>query len=302
MSTNHAGTLVVLRHGIKSNAGALWTLEQHLRKVLPGCTVDNQTYDWGDFVLHSGISLAEDVLAKLTGSDPPKRVIFVGHSQGGLVCRVAVATLCGRVDLLEALRFRTTPHDGYYTVAQQQLKALPMKYTHMQLDAACDAVFSVVMLGTPNAGAISNGQMTIEASAIAWGTRKLASLRWKNFDELTSDRLFTLLQGVRVRRVQYVSISGSSASRYSSLTSAHLSLAQIPVLNRLAVALDLPNDGVVEDSSVDLRESPLPCEIADLDQQYEHVRSYTECIRVGHTDLHSDQNVLDALDRIPRWK
>lgn len=233
MSASYANTLVVLRHGVRSSA-AMAELRKYMEKTPPGCKIDNEDYDWEDFVLHNGIELAEQVLDTLAKKPALTRVIFAGHSQGGLVCRVAVAALCARAELRAALWLRTTAHSAS--------------------------------------------------------------------DEATGDRLFTILQKVRVRRVQYVSISGSSVSRYSSLASAHLSLAQIPVIGRLAPALDLPNDGVVEDSSVDLRESPLPPEIADLDRQYQHVRCYIECVRMRHTDLHSDENVLNALENVSRWR
>ena len=296
----HGDTLIVLRHGIRSSHDAMAKIEQRLKTMLPGCTTDNETYDWGDFVLHSGIALAGYVIEKLNETGRTK-VILIGHSQGGLVCRVAVAALCARADFVHAVRKRATPGGGYYTLADQALQRLAAGYTHAQLDAAKAAVHSVVLLGTPNAGAITNGQLAVEMTLALRALKKLASVKWRNFDELTTDRLFTLLQDLRVRRVRYVSVSGSSFNRYSDFTSSHLSLLDLPLLSRLAPSLALPNDGVVEDVSVNMREAPLPPEIADLDAQYTHVRCYTECIRVAHGELHSDPNTLDALESVSGW-
>lgn len=293
-------TLVVIRHGILSSTTAMEKIEARLKETLPGCTIDNEDYDWEEYVLHSGIALAGHVLDLLAQSPKLRKVIFVGHSQGGLVCRVAVATLCARTDLLAALLAPAMLGDAYYKLAEDALKSLVARHA-ARLDAARDAMHSVVMLGTPNAGAISNGQLAIEAGLFMRAARRIGNrLKWRNFDELSTDRLFTILQHVRVHHVRYVSVSGSSVNRYS--TGTMQVLKSIPVLSRLAPSLDLPNDGVVEDTSVDLREAPLPPEIADLERQYRHVRSYSECIRVSHVTVHSDRNVFEALDNVPGWK
>src|SRR6266540_3260232 len=92
-------TLVVIRHGIFSSAASMQSLEREIRKILTLCSIDNQDYRWEDPILHSGIALADHVLS-LSNTPAIEKIVFVGHSQGGLVCRVAVAALVARSDLL----------------------------------------------------------------------------------------------------------------------------------------------------------------------------------------------------------
>ncbi len=293
-----ADTLIVVRNGIFSEPSAMVELEKYLKGKFPGCSVAvDQAFRWEDPVLHSGIDLAALVLGWVRKNPGIDKIVFAGHSQGGLVCRVAVAALCAYESLLDAIRFRTS--DSYFNGANSRL--LELKRFSDEQDRAAKAVHSVLMLGTPNSGAFTYGQFALQGTIVLHALKKISGLAGKkNFDELTTEKLFRILQKVRVREVRYVSISGSAFNRYKAV--GWSIIGNLPVISRLAPALALPNDTVVEDISVDLRQAPLPCEIADLDAQYTHVRSYTECIMISHTIIHSDQNVFDALDLVLAWQ
>lgn len=290
-----ANTLVVLRHGLFSSEKAMTSLATKIETdILPGCTIDNEPYEWKEPVLTSGIDLASHILGKLRDDPAIDKIILVGHCLGGLVCRVAVASICDHAGLLGSMSFRSDP---YLTNARTALKSMDASV----LVDVRRRVHSVVMLGTPNSGTFTYGQLSLLATvAFREAMRMVSSVRWKNFTELTTDKLFTLLQNVRVPDVRYLSVSGSAHSRYGAALGVKLS--DVPVVSRLAPSLDLPNDMVVEDSSVDLRDAPLPCEIADLEQQYTHVRSYIECIRLSHRDLAWDPLVVDVLKRTKVWQ
>jgi len=292
---SNANTLVVFRHGLFADQTSMQPLEKYITgHILPGCMTDNHSYPWQDPVLDTGIDFAKYLVGKVAGDPKIHKVILVGHCQGGLVCRVAVATICDHAGLLGSFRLRNDP---WLTNARQKLQAMDT----VLLDEACRRMHSVVMLGTPNSGMYTYGQLSMLATIAVRETTRLVTVRgWNNFAELTTDRLFTLLQKVRVRDVKYVSLSGSSYSRYGAALG--VKLADLPLISRLAPSLDVPNDGIIEDSSVDLSDAPLPPEIAELDKQYKHVRSYTECIRVAHRELAWDQNVFDKLQLTDSWQ
>jgi pimeloyl-ACP methyl ester carboxylesterase len=290
---SNTNTLVIFRHGLFADETSMQPLEKYINgHVLPGCMTDNEPYRWQDRVLDTGIDLAKYLLSKLAGDPKIQKIIMVGHCQGGLVCRVAAATICDHAGLLGSFWRRDDP---WLTNARTELRTMDAAL----LGEARKRMHSVVMLGTPNSGMYTYGQLSMLATIAVRETTRLVTVRgWNNFTELTTDRLFTLLQKVRVPDVKYVSLSGSSHSRYGAALG--VKLADLPLISRLAPSLEVPNDGIVEDSSVDLGDAPLPPEIEDLDKQYKHVRSYTECIRVAHRELAWDQNVFDKL-RLTTW-
>src|SRR5687767_8585303 len=67
-------------------------MEYAIQSGLSGVVVDNNSYRWQDGILLNGIDLAHQVdsvaaYRKATG------IVLIGHSQGGLVSRIAVAAL-----------------------------------------------------------------------------------------------------------------------------------------------------------------------------------------------------------------
>lgn len=287
----------MIRHGIFSDRKAMEPLEEDLLRHGVGVT-DNRNYAWRQPILHSGIELANQILQAIRGNAAIERIVLVGHSQGGLVSRVAVAALCAHDDLAMYVHILDGEDPYYFGRAARDLETLAAQF-RAELERAPELIRAVVMLGTPNAGAFTHGQLSLMATiAVRAGLLVGNITGLSNFEELTTEKLFRVLQNVEVRDVQYLSISGSLFNRYRLAGWSRLS--ELPVISRMAPSLDLPNDTVVEDESVDIREAPLPSEIADLDTQYRHIRTYRDCTSVGHTMVQSDANVLAIVadDRI----
>jgi Putative serine esterase (DUF676) len=292
--------LVYIRHGIFSNAGGMSALEATVRATLTGCTVDNSSYRWTDPVLLSGILLARFAVQAVQKDTAGtiKKILFVGHSQGGLVCRIAVAALCDPNGLLNVLTALNVANLPYYNVPIGELAQIANDIQTLNIGPL---VSGICTLATPNAGAFTFGQMAVQAQLALFAARKAASLAgWKNFDELTTDKLFRILQWMVIPRVKYLSISGSGVNRYSSISARTVS--QIPGIKRLGLYMELPNDMVVEDASVDMSKVPMPCEIDSLAGQYTHIRSYVGCTDVSHTGIHNHATVNLLLDKHrTRW-
>jgi pimeloyl-ACP methyl ester carboxylesterase len=295
---NDSKRLIVIRHGIFSNANNMSTLQEKVEAWFPSATIDNDSYEWTEPVLWNGICLAENLVNRWVGAGF-EHILLFGHSQGGLVCRVAVAAICERAGFERWVRMEPYLDSAYRTKALERLENLRAKD---DVVAECAKhIRLVVMLATPNAGALTHGQMALIARAFLDTAKWFASRKGLiNFKELTTDRLFRILQHLKVSKVKYLSISGSKVNRYSTFNHGDLTL--IPGLSRLGLYLDRPNDLIVEDSSVDLRRSPLPSEIADLDQQYRHVRCYTDCLDVSHLSIHGNHEVFASIQQtLAEW-
>jgi Putative serine esterase (DUF676) len=294
MPINAPNTLVYIRHGILSKAASMATLETTIKGILKNCTVDNVSYSWTDFVLLSGVRLARSVLQTVQGDTAGtfKKIILVGHSQGGLVCRIAVAALCDPDGMLKSLRDLNVANLPYYSVPIGELEKMEDTIKSLNIKSK---IVGVCTLATPNAGTFTFGQLAIQAQLVFFAAKKVAAFGgWKNFDELTTDKLFRILQAVNVDEVNYLSVSGSGVNRYSSVSARTVS--QVPYIKRLGLYMELPNDMVVEDASVDMAKAPMPCEIHDLPAQYTHVRSYLNCTDVSHMGIHSHGDVKKVLD------
>jgi hypothetical protein len=101
--------------------------------------------------------------------------------------------------------------------------------------------------------------------------------------------LFRVLQRFRTD-TPTLSVSGSAHNRFSKKRPA------LGVLVGLAGKLALPNDGLVEDRSVDLKASILPNEICQMGtSKYLHLREYSDCTDVEHSSIYDEVAVYDAL-------
>jgi hypothetical protein len=254
---------------------------QNLTDIVP----NNEDSDWTAPVLQSGLRLADKVLA-VFNEEQPRRVILVGHSQGGLLCRIAAMAICGLV------------HAPAEVPAAFNVWMRNNRQRAMQVSPY---LRGVIMLATPNSGAFTFGQLSVGGRLLLKSMTAVANLLGvRDVAELTTDRLFRSFQHFRVPRVRYLSISGSAVNRYSKIS--HDDLSEIPFISRLGIHLEKPNDGVVEDCSVDLHEASLPPEIYNMEEQYEHVRVYRDCIDVSHTNIHENETIVDIIrDRIAGW-
>ena len=246
-------------HGIFSKSEKLdWLAGKVCQHARIGQCYNND-YKWKDSIVASGIKLAKEVVQATTPGSP---VLLVGHSQGGLVCRVAAVVLMGE-HLKMGVRLTESPRK-----------------------------LGIITIATPNAGALTYGQMSVMAEGLVKMIGESVELVAKvhNRKDLMTPRLFQDLENWRVN-AKYLSISGVYVNRYSRGVARFADL--LPV-KRVSVRFDLPNDLVVEDSSTDLRQSLIRPEI-DLTCNYRHVRAYPKSISLHHCNVHESDEVVNVI-------
>jgi pimeloyl-ACP methyl ester carboxylesterase len=276
---------VVVRHGILSSEQPFQSLAQFIKKEFPKAIVDNQTYRWTDSVVLNGARIAKSVQDSSEATNRP--VVLIGHSMGGLVCRVA-GLLLSEPDLIVRDRHIFL---NYYNQNYDDLKAL----SALRLDQQkAHRPNLVVTLGTPNSGAMLKGQI----SALGDLLGKALAVKFGSLDDLNTARLFRLFQYFS-SGVPTLSISGSGWSRMSKAKTDPIFWAP-----HLAARLHLPNDMIVEDRSVDLAQSIFPNEVLAANPpkglpnylpKYLHVRVYEDCTEVTHTTMYDNGRVRDVL-------
>ncbi len=144
-------------------------------------------------------------------------------------------------------------------------------------------VNGIVTLATPNSGAMLQGQVSSYMSLIQWGINQFASFRHPSVQDLTTDRLFRVLQNFGTAS-PVLSISGSKFSRFTTGAGQIVRSA-----GKLGLSLTLPHDLVVEDVSVDLSRSILPNEVMHHGNAvYMHLRAYENCTDVTHSSIHNN--------------
>jgi hypothetical protein len=253
--------VIVIRHGILSSQAPFQLLANWLQSRFPNADVDNRSYPWQDSILLNGARLADHILQNYAQG---RELVLIGHSMGGLVCRVAACFLSGN--------------------AFQSASALANGYTRSDVLAISSlalnprAIHGLVTLATPNSGAMLHGQV----SGLAALVKRVINSVHEGIKDLTTDRLFRILQGYSVN-TKVLSISGSDFNRFSQV-SGQLS----NWLKRGGLRLDLPHDRVVEDRSVDLRQSILPHELHQGASTYYHLRAYENCTDITHTNIYDD--------------
>lgn len=249
-------------------------LASELMKTKKFCQpLDNKDYEWRAPVVDSGLELADCILA----SGQSEKVLLVGHSQGGLVCRVAATALTGEP--------RASNEDATDQIIEwQELQLKGGKFP---------GKLAVVSIATPNSGAMTFGQMSIAAERSARFVLLAAELLDGvfNYKDLMTPRLFKTLENWRVP-VRHLSISAVCVNRYSRRTLRDWSVV-VP-MKLISVRLDLPNDNVVEDSSSDLRQSLIPPEI-NLDGDYRHVRAYPGSVDLDHSNVRESKAVVNLI-------
>ncbi len=271
-------------HGILSKADNMTDLRNQLHEA--GMCTYAIDYAWKRSVLFNGIQLAREIRASCA-----RQVVLVGHSQGGLVCRVAAAALRDFPGLAAGIgELRLVGNVEYQRDAANALADLGATAPTSE-----PRVVGVATVATPNSGALTFGQLSLGARVLSSALDRFwHTTGFDNVIELTTDRLFRVLQYASVRDVSYLSMSGSYANRFRGGVTSQ-DLADLPIVNRLGVHLDLPNDLIVEDASVDMREAVLPTEIFDLDGQYQHIRLFRNCADVTHSGIHSNPTVVGKL-------
>jgi triacylglycerol esterase/lipase EstA (alpha/beta hydrolase family) len=270
--------VIYLSHGFKSNSKNMEPCSALLQQVLPGATVHLFGYDWKQSVLRSGAELA-DLIFKDQGEDRP--LYLVGHSMGGLVSRVANVILSTPGDFNAIVPFLSSFD---YQSDVNRLKAFEFGLK------ATRRINGLVTLATPNSGAMLQGQVSSYLTLAQWTINQVASLRHPSVQDLTTDRLFRLLQHFGTS-TPTLSMSGSRMNRFT-LGSGHILRAS----SKIGLNLTLPHDLIVEDISVDLTKSILPNELTSHGRSpYLHLRAYENCADVTHTSIHTNQVMSDYI-------
>jgi hypothetical protein len=276
LRSDYSDCVIVVRHGFKSDRRPFVKVSNQLRGSFTGAVVDNEDYTWTKPVLENGVELALHILNEYEDSQP---LCLIGHSMGGLVCRVANVALTRTVEFQNYMAVLSIAGGPSYLDPVQKLVA--------QLRQR--EVVGMVTLATPNSATLTYGQIAGWMKMSALATTLGFPNKTASFVDLTTDRLFRILQSFRTN-TPTLSVSGSAHNRFSKKRPA------LGVLVGLAGKLALPNDGLVEDRSVDLRASILPNEICHMGTgKYLHLREYSDCTDVQHSSIYDEVAVYDAL-------
>ena len=266
------------RHGIRSDHQSMLWLANKLGEQPRFAEANNEPYDWSDDVVKAGLDLAAQVVSH--GAEE-EAVLLVGHSQGGLVCRVAAVALVGNL----------LGKGGEFT---QEIRKWQRKRSVKFVKT-----LGVVTIAAPNAGAITFGQMSVAAELLGRTLAGATDLldRMCNLKDLTTTRLFEEFENWRVN-ARYLSISAVCVNRYQRGWAQDV--AELLPTRRVAVRWDVPNDGVVEDSSTDLRRSVIRPEV-NLAEDYRHVRAYPGSIRLNHSSVRESPEVAKVIVENLEW-
>jgi len=271
--------VIFIRHGICSTSTPFQSLEQYLAGVFKNSTIDNSSYKWRDSVLVNGARLANDIL-KVAGDRP---LVLIGHSMGGLLCRVANAILANPNYFLSLVSSRA-PQLTYKETDLLEISNYPFRRTKMPKPTL------IITLATPNSGAMLQGQISGIPALLKAALNLFPPTNLESVADLTTDRLFRFLQNFSVS-TPMLSISGSKGNRF-----ARASGTISTWLGKKGVRIEMPNDLIVEDRSVDLRYSILPNEfIHHGTAKYLHARCYVDCTNVWHSNIYDDMNVRELV-------
>jgi hypothetical protein len=266
---------VVVRHGIMSSREPFQGLSRFIELKFSSAFVDNSTYEWRDSVVLNGARLAGEIFAKAEG----RPIVLIGHSMGGLVCRVANLLLT-QPDLIPQHRPIFQTYCGGDDSDFNTLLDLGLNHFEPR------AVNLVVTLGTPNSGAMLKAQLNALGDLAA----DIIPAKFKSLEDLTNDRLFRLFQYFSVS-TPMLSISGSGWNRLGKVHAPFRLWAA-----HLGARLHLPNDMIVEDRSVDLAQSIFPNEVLSAPAaKYLHVRLYRGCTEMIHTTMSDPGKLWDVL-------
>jgi pimeloyl-ACP methyl ester carboxylesterase len=178
----------------------------------------------------------------------------------------------------------------------------------------------IVMLGTPNFGAIRSAQlailaqMTFSLAGCLWGTftRKTGVLDLRNVDKQFDDVLNKGGNPTNARDVEYITIPGlyfhEGRNRWES-PSRRLTVLNVGLdlfLPSAAIRISRPHDGIVEESSVSMlpsgsnaRWSEKDASITDRNPPtYAHIAHATRNRELTHVMIHRDEKIIDMIKGI----
>lgn len=269
------GVRLVIRHGILSDSLAMTKLKDALMGDF-GLTldeVDSRTYDWEATILRNGVELA----AGLVAAPASDGVALVGHSMGGLVCRIAN---CALTDA------------NFLNIVEEhkaEFRASDIKPV-LNAKLGLHRVGSIVTLATPNSGAMTHSQVSMFAHLLYTGLKMVGKPVWvgsEGIADLRTDRIFRILQHCRTP-TPCLTVSGSWGNRLLRGVKGGAYRTLSPWIANMRE----PHDQIVEDESVDLGRSILPHEFIDPP---EHHRAYIDCTYVTHINIHERPKVHEMV-------
>jgi hypothetical protein len=174
-------------------------LTRFIQSKFPNAVVNNQKYPWTDSVVLNGARLAKLILGNPDAIGRP--LVLVGHSMGGLVCRVANLFL--RQPNLVAVHRNIFLN--YYNQKQTDLVSLLGLALGNHNARTVDLVATI---GTPNSGAMLKAQLSAMGDLLG----KALAVKFNSLDDLNTARLFRLFQYFSTD-TPLLSISGSGWNR-----------------------------------------------------------------------------------------
>lgn len=273
---------VLIRHGIFSSNKPFEGLQGKIDRFFGSPLTYNDSYDWKKSVLRNGFELANEVFVQPKYHDRP--IIFIGHSMGGLIIRVANA-------LLTDVGFRKDLH----------LLAKPLGYSHEDIEiwkktelrkseTKHEQIVGIVTLATPNSGAVLHGQVSGIGALVHGAVQLFAPAGCESIADLTTARIFLLLEYAK-SSTPMLSISGS---RFNRLARGSGQLASWGT--KFGIKMEYPHDGIVEDRSVDLAHSVIANEVTHLGTApYLHMRAYRTCTLVSHIEIYDNPEIQDSV-------
>jgi hypothetical protein len=271
--------VIYIRHGIGSSNTPFVPLEQFLASTFPNATIDNTSYNWHDSVLVNGARLAQQIL-----QGPQNRpLVLIGHSMGGLLCRGA-NVIFQDPKKFDFLASNLAPQLTYKQIDSAEIA------TYRFSNATMPPPTAVITLATPNSGAMLHGQISGIPALLKLALNFFPPTNLESVADLTTDRLFRFLQNFS-STTPMLSISGSKGNRFARGSGSITSW-----LGKRGLRMELPNDLIVEDRSVDLHYSILPNETIHMgNAKYLHGRCYLDCTDVWHSNIYDDPNAREIL-------
>ncbi len=148
----------------------------------------------------------------------------------------------------------------------------------------------LITLATPNSGAMLHGQVSGIPSLLKLTLNLFPPTNLESVADLTTDRLFRFLQNFS-SSTPTLSISGSKGNRFARGSGSISSW-----LGKRGLRIEMPNDLIVEDRSVDLHYSILPNEAIHMGSaKYLHARAYQDCTDVWHSNIYDDPNAREII-------
>lgn len=274
------GTIVFV-HGIYSYGKRCFgSLADELRTHPPFAAWRFYYYDY-DYRLPIAKSGLDfaDRLAEKFGKHDKKSVTLISHSMGGLVSRLALLQGCDRLKCVGRL----------------------------------------VMLGTPNSGAVSSARLALLSNLMRTTADGICSitdfqrgiLQLSNVTNIFDPLIRDVGCVAQTSCVEYVTIPGMCFNRDTPLSpraagvgfrAANAALGILNLIPGLSTRFSLPHDGIVEEKSVDMLSetseqfSERKCVGVNQNGQYAylHIR-HTDYREVNHVQIQSAQRTVEIL-------